>query len=95
MVLNVGFWSYPLLDNLFAVGIWPCLCSPPLADDVLHKLTRGIAPCFADIESPLNMHNINRSGSPVCSRCHIPVMHAQQPSCLASTMLRTIRDGGS
>jgi hypothetical protein len=95
MMLHVGFWSYPLPDNLFAVGTRPGLCSPPVADDVLHKWTCGIAPCFPHRESPLDMHTTNHIGSSVCSHCYIPMMHAQQASCLASRGLRTIRDGGS
>ena len=95
MVFNVGFRSYPLPNNVFAVGTPPCLRRPPLADDVLHKWTCGIAPSFPDRESPLDMHITKHSGSPVCSHCYIPVMHAQQASCLACRGLRTIGDGGS
>ena len=94
MVLNVGFWSYPLSHHFFAVGTRPCPCSPPVANNVIHKWTCGMAPCFPDIESPLDMFITKHGGSPVCHHCYVPMVNAQQASCLTSRGMGAIRDGG-
>ena len=77
MVLIVGFWSDPLSYHFFAVGTRPGLCSPPIANNVFHSNTCGIASSFPDRESPLDMHITEHGGSPACSHCYIPMVNAQ------------------